>query len=162
MKNALTRCENNFDQNVTIYDLLYQAAHKAPTGVSPKQLAEDFGISLNAFNKRINPEYEDRKFPVEDLAQLCATTGDFSPLHFICAKAGGVFIRLPHVENNGMAVHLQCMDAVKNFGSLMEDCSEALADGVISKKEADEIDESGYHALCAIMLLLKEAHHASR
>ena len=162
MKNELTRCENNFDQDVTIYALLYQASHKAPSGISPKQLAEDFGISLNAFNKRINPEYEDRKFPVEDLAQLCAKTGDFSPLHFICSEAGGVFIRLPKMESRGMAVHLQCMDAVKNFGSLMEDCSEALADGMISKKEADEIDESGYHALCAIMLLLKEARHASR
>ena len=162
MKNDLTRGENNFCQNVTIYELLYQAAHKAPTGVSPKQLAEDFGVSLNAFNKRINPEYEDRKFPVEDLAQLCVTTGDFSPLHFICSKAGGVFIRLPQVNNRGIAIHLQCMDAVKNFGSLMEDCSEALADGIISKKEAEELDESGYHALCAIMLLLKEAHHAAR
>lgn len=145
-----------------IYEILYKAAHKAPNGISPKVLSDEFGISLNTFNKRINPEYEDRKFPIEDISKFCLLTGDYTPINFICEKAGGAFIKFPSVSDNKLAVHIQCMESVKKFGNLMEKCSDALSDGVITKDESDELDDSGYHAICSIMLLLKEAHRNAR
>lgn len=145
-----------------LYSLLYEAAHKAPSGLSTKYLADKLGISLNTLNIRLNPEYDNRHFPVEDLHHLCVLTRDYRPLNFICEQAGGVFIKLPEVQNKKIAVHIQCMDAVQRFGQLMDRCSNALADGIITREEADELSSAGYQAICGIMMLMQEANRTAR
>lgn len=144
-----------------IYRLLYRAAHRAPSGVTIKELAGEFGIHTNTLNQRLQPE-NDRMFPVEHLGPLCLATGDYSPLKFACEQAKSVCIPLPAVTVEPYAVHRQCMDAVSRFGALMEECASALADNRITVEEADRLHDAGYEALRSIVLLLNKAKREAK
>lgn len=145
-----------------IYNLLYRAVHDAPSGASPKQLADALGVKRNTLIKRVNADYPERSFYVEDIPALTAITGDDAPLHFLCEKSGGVFLRTPQVESAKIPVHVACMDAVNRFGELMSECSAALADGRITHEESDQLADAGYKAVHEILRLLKTAERNVR
>lgn len=144
-----------------LYDIIYKATHKAPNGACPKQIASDLGIAVNTLIRRVNIDYPDRPFRVEDLPALVNSTGDDTPLHFICEKSGGVFLRLPKAEGR-VPVHVACMDSIDRFGKLMTECSEALADGRVTLDEADKLADAGYMAIHEIYRLLKTAEQVAR
>lgn len=143
-----------------IYRLLHRAAHRAPSGTNIKALAELFDISTNTLNQRLQPE-NDRMFPVEHLGPLCLATGDYTPLKFACEQAKCVCIPLPDAVATPYAVHRQCMEAVGRFGTLMEECADALKDGRVTAEEADKLHDVGYEALRSIVLLLNKAKKES-
>lgn len=145
-----------------IYNLLYKAVHHAPSGASPKQLADALGVVPNTLIKRVNADYPERSFYVEDIPALTDITGDDAPLHFLCEKSGGVFLRIPQVEPSKVPVHVACMDAVNRFGELMSECSAALADGRITPAESDQLADFGYRAVHEILRLLKTAERNAR
>lgn len=140
-----------------IYSLLHKAAHKAPSGVSIEQLAEALGVSKPTMNMRLHPDYPERGFRIEDMPTFVRMTGDDAPLHFLCEKCGGEFVRMPEVKVRGIPVHMACMDAVEEFGRLMTECSAALADGRVSAEESDRLAAAGYKAIHEILRLLKTA-----
>ena len=136
-----------------IYRLLHRAAHNAPSGISVKQLADEFGIHTNTLNQRLQPE-NDRMFPVEHLGPICLATGDYAPLKYACEQAKSVCITLPEAVGTPYPVHRQCMEAVRRFGFLMEECADALEDGRITVEESDRLHDAGYEAMRSIVLLL--------
>ena len=145
-----------------IYSILYKATHKAPSGASSEQIADAIGTSQNFLNQRVNPDYPLRHFYIEDIPAFVAVTGDDTPLHFLCEQCGGEFLRMPKVEAKGVPVHVACMDSGRQFGELMTECSQALADGRITLEESDQLAHAGYEAIHEILRLLKTAEREAK
>ena len=145
-----------------MYQILHTALHKAPSGLSVEQVADVLGVSPTTLNIRVHPDYTTRHFHIEDMPAFVQSTGDDTPLHFLCEQCGGEFLRMPKVEAKAIPVHVACMDSVRQFGELMTECAQALADGRITLEESDQLAHAGYEAIHEILRLLKTAEREAK
>lgn len=145
-----------------IYKAIHVCVHKAKSGLSCEQIADELELNANTLAYQANPLYPSRKFGVEYLAKLMTLSGDFTPLALIAQDCGHAAIRLPSTDRAPRAVHSECMQSVRVFGELMAECSRALEDGRISHEEADRLVDSGHAALRGILTLLQSIQKEAR
>jgi len=143
----------------TLKECLYKTVHRNNKPL--KQIAEEIGMSENYLTRSGLPDQEESetgsgcRFPLKKVIPLIRTTGDFSVLDFIELSLGRVAIVLPKTNQSTADICRLTMSSVKEFGHLMSETEAAVEDGHISDLERGTIVREGYHAVQAIMSLVK-------
>lgn len=138
----------------SLVELLYDIAHRAPSGKSFGQIAELMNKPYSTLASELNSAVETHKFGAGDLLLLMELADSDAPVDFLAQKRGGVFVKLPRVTANG-PMDKASIKAVKEFGELMGAYGQALEDGKLTLRERKAILKEGYEAIEAVMALLR-------
>ncbi len=111
---------------------------------SAKQVAADLGLSLSMIYKWAEPA--DREAgsgsanPLDRVATLVESTHDVRPIHWLCERAGGFFIRNPKASwPHPFQLIPATNEVVQEFADLLAVVATAAADNQISRAEAKTI-----------------------
>jgi hypothetical protein len=138
----------------SLVDLLYEVAHRAPSGKSFTQIAELMNKPYSTLASELNAGIDTHKFGVGDLLLLMELAESDAPVDFLAQKRGGVFVKMPRIKAKG-PIDQASIKAVKEFGELMAAYGQALEDGKLKSHERKEVLKEGYEAIEAVMALLR-------
>lgn len=134
--------------------IMRQLVLHAPNKVPAKAVAAFLGRDYTTLLAEVG-ERSGHKAGVELMLPLMDVTGSDILLEVMAEDRGGFFVRMPESPDEEHAVHRQCMEAVREFGELMQIVANALEDGTITQEERRAIAEVGYRATTGILTLLR-------
>ncbi|GHC07210.1 phage regulatory CII family protein [Cerasicoccus arenae] len=109
---------------------------------SPKQIAEDIGVSVSLLYKWSQPVGETQSGainPLDRAVQLNSVAPDNEVLHWLCQQADGVFIRDPESAARAYRYMPATNDIVRQFAALLSEITQAALDNRITEQEATAI-----------------------
>lgn len=133
--------------------ILHHLVMRAPSGIGAQTIANMLGWKYATMMSELSGQ-PGHKLGVDKLLPLMDVTDSDAPLHFLASERGGVFVKLPSIQEGDDPIQQQCLVAVKEFGELIGACADALADNTIQPDERVEILKAGHEAVTAIMALL--------
>lgn len=121
------------------YEVIKQSCEKT----SPKEVAANIGVSLSLVYKWSQPNTElgsGSRNPLDRVAALIDSTRDPGIIQWLCARAGGYFVRNPesHCEE-GFEVMPATSEIVAQFAALLSEISHAAEDDSITNDESQAI-----------------------
>jgi len=146
----------------TLKEALYDTIHKSPN-YSIAAIAEQLDMAESYLYRSALPDPDTEgpnasgvRFPLKKIVPLVLLTGDHQVLDVMEFQVGRVAIPLPRPNGSvtQQEVRTRAMDAVVQFGELMKEINESIADGHINEKEQARIDREGREAIQAICTLL--------
>jgi hypothetical protein len=138
----------------SIAPILHHLVMHAPNGMGAKTIADllDWKYATMMSELSCQPGH---KLGADKVLQLMEITGSDAPLHFLARERCGAFIKLPPAPDGMGQIQEQCMMAVRDFGQLVGDTAEAIAEGKVTLEERKKILSDGHETVTAIMGLLK-------
>lgn len=114
----------------------YHTVHDWPGGA--EALAPMMGMSATILRGKVNPNDAKHHLTLRESAALMAITGDDRILHALAAEQGAVI----HYTNADEAADLRdaVLRAVSAKGRLTERVADAVSDGLVTGREADDIE----------------------
>ena len=110
---------------------------------SPKQVADDMGLSLSMIYKWAEEVGETRSGainPLDRIEQLIRATGDERIAEWICERAGGFFIHNPRAHwPHPHSLIPATNQVLQDFADLLAVIAKAASDNHISHEEAKQI-----------------------
>jgi hypothetical protein len=143
----------------TLKECLYDTIHR--NDKPAKAIAEEIGMSYSYLARAVLADQEESetgtgcRFPLSKLIPIIRATKDFSTLDYIEASLGRVAIPLPAANKSLPDICRLTMQTIKEFGELMAEIDQSMADGRVSAKEKERIVREGHDALQGIMNLVK-------
>ena len=117
--------------------------------VGAKRVAHDLGVSTSLVYKwcaeppaDLGEDGSGARNPLDRLVSLVDSTGDRSPIEWLCSEVGGYFVEAPVPdEETADAEYIRQIQAlIAEFSSLLQVMSESIVDdGRIDAREADTI-----------------------
>ncbi len=122
------------------YELLRDALEK----VSPKEVADDLGVSLSLVYKWAQPPESEGTGsgminPLERAAKLIKATRDPGLIRWLCQRAGGYYVKNPSHAADRRELAPAMNDIIQQFADLLGSISDAAADHRITKAETQLI-----------------------
>lgn len=121
----------------------YELLREVFQSTSPKQVADDMGLSLSMIYKwaeQVGESGSGALNPLDRIDQLIKSTGDRRIAEWICERAGGFFIKNPKAQ---WPHHYGLIPAtnqiLQDFADLLAVIASAARDNHISDSEAREI-----------------------
>ncbi len=137
---------------------LHATIHRHPAKSVP-QIADDLGISSSYLYRAALPcEGETAtgcRFPLDLLIPLVRSTGDYQVLDYLEAAVGRVAIALPSGTAGTRELALQTCRVVKEFGETASAAGAAIADGKVTRREAEVVEREALEAVREIMALVE-------
>lgn len=125
-------------------------------GLMIKALAQDTRIP----GSRLYEIYEGRKrLWAEEIPVLVRATGSHLVLDVIARACGGTFVPLPSSPSVLEADLRVASDAMHEFAQTIQAYSSAVADGRITRDEAEQVTREGHEAIAAILSLMQHAQN---
>jgi len=150
----------------------HEAIHRAISGRTV-DFAKRLGLSSALINKwqeptadwsdsgAFNPLDRTEAIIQKALEEGRAHDDAFAPIHYLAQQFGLVVIPLP--ASHGLEdLSKELMEAIKEFGHLASEASDAMADGRITKIEAARIEEEGTDLLRHVSAFILKAKEAVR
>lgn len=134
--------------------ICHAAVKCAPSGLSAEAIADLLGVNYKTMMSGLAGA-ERHKFDADLLIPLIQVTGSDAPLKAIGRACGCVFFRMPDVVDDGSPLNQSMAQSIAQFGDMLTALGDAVADGVISRVEAQRINKEGHEALQAILQVLK-------
>lgn len=98
---------------------------------------------------------------IHTAVRLKRSTQPYAPLHYLAAACNHVAIPVPCSNTNLKELTAELLDAVSEFGNLAAECSTAMSDGDLSRKEALSIEKQAFKACREIMEFVARAKVAA-
>lgn len=113
------------------------------SGISPKEIASELGVSLSLVYKWTQPNTETgsgSRNPLDRLAALVMLTREPEIVEWLCQRAGGYLVMNPKSFcEKGFEVVPATSSIVQQFAGLLEVVSKAAQDNNIDPQESAEI-----------------------
>ncbi|MEO0796657.1 MAG: phage regulatory CII family protein [Verrucomicrobiota bacterium] len=109
---------------------------------SPKQIAEEIGVSVSLLYKWSQPVGENQSGavnPLDRAVQLNDVAPENDVLHWLCQQADGVFIRDPENADAAYRYLPATNEIVRQFAALLSEITQAALDNKITEQEAKAI-----------------------
>ncbi len=114
-------------------------------GLGREDIADELGIVKGTLDNKLKMDPKNC-FTVEEVLKLCELTDDDSILKTMCAERGlVVYDPIETMPDGGDVVHemlVGVLDIDDATGKLAKQVKDAIEDGEIDEKEADEISEA--------------------
>jgi len=148
----------DFDSLVSV---LHADVLDAPSGKSPRQIAEDLGFRrYSTFMNQIEQQ-EGFKLDANLVLPLMRQTGSKQPLHYLADRLGCVVLDLPHnVPSNLEALSMQAIAAAKEVGDVLGVYRDKAGDGDVSRQDKIDIRKEIYEALVALLSFARSLENA--
>jgi len=140
-------------QGLTLKDVLHRVVHESR--LTPRQLAEEVGMSYSMLCNAANPDLPEFKFAARHIIPITRATGDYRLIDYLEASVGRVAFSLP--ELSGELVNLQKLisETVQLFGKALGDIGDALRDNKIDQVEIKRIERGLHDQVRTAMRLLE-------
>ena len=147
---------------LTLKDVLHRVIFE--NDLTPRQMAEQLGVSYSMLTNAANPELDSFKFAARHVIPLTKLTKDFRLLDFMEASCGRVAFSLPEIPKRSQEIDRLVANNVQLFGNVLADIGLALEDGridgfEIKRIEADLLDQ--VRTAMALLEALKKQHRES-
>ena len=123
------------------HEVLKEAFEKS----SPKIIASELGVSLSLVYKWAQDQSDagsGSRNPLDRLLEIIEHTQDTRIVEWLCAKAGGYFVKNPESQcQQGFEVLPATNEIVAQFSNLLHRISQAALDDSITGDEAEDIRE---------------------
>jgi hypothetical protein len=136
----------------SLTEIIHELVVSGP--VPAKAVAEAIGKPYNTLLRELNPEDAGAKVGVELLVPLMRTTGSLEPLHHLAQVMGCALIELPKGPVCLDHAKSAALNAVAEFGQVVEAFNDAAYDGHINPAEFARIEREAYEAIKAIQSFL--------
>lgn len=105
-----------------------------------KEIAESLCISPTAIYNQINdPDKNDMLNKFVDFVNAC---GNDIPIQWAAGELNGMFLKNPDIEAKKEEINQTYVpEALQDFGNVIKEIGEAMADGKVTLKEAEAIRE---------------------
>lgn len=133
-------------------DAAFNAVHDYPGGAAA--LAPRLGKNATTLCHELTGQGT-AKLGLLDAVKISKLTGSLAIVQAMCGELGGVFV--PLVGSNDAAGVKGLGVAVREFGEMVGQYAEAIADGRVSANELQSIDREGLQAIASIVDLLNQA-----
>lgn len=115
--------------------------------VDAKTIAEHLGVRHGYLLDAANPDREDVQFQARHIDPASEKTRNDALINFICRQRGGVFVRIPSLDNDdALELTKAHLEVMREMGEDAAKMQEILRDGKLTQREADtfseEIDET--------------------
>lgn len=144
-----------FMNGLTLKDVLHRLVHE--NEMTPRQQAEEIGVSYSMLTNAANPDLDDFKFAARHIIPLTKVTKDYRLLDFMEASCGRVAFSLPEIPDKIGDLQEMTAVTVKEFGDVLTAMSAALADGEIGYMEIKRIELEILEQVRASLGLLEAA-----
>ena len=115
----------------------HEAIKLAIEDVGAKQVSSELGVSLSLLYKWSEPAEESgAQNPLDRTAHLVKATGNTVALSWLCAQAGGVFVKNPSRTEQKVDVLVETQRILKEFSDVLSAVSAAWQDARVSDDEA--------------------------
>lgn len=112
---------------------------------------------------KLNPVDRTEHIIETALSHGVARQNALAPLDYLERRFGRVAIDLPKPSACSMAITQQLITTIEEFSQLTREVSKDLHnDGCIDRHEAKRIHKEGWHAVEAIVVLIKKAEEAAK
>ena len=103
-----------------------------------KEIAENLKISSTAIYNQINdPDKNDILNKFVDFVNAC---GNDIPIQWAAAELNGIFLKNPDIEAKKEEIRQRYVpEALQEFGNVIKEIGEAMADGKVTPEEAESI-----------------------
>ena len=139
---------------LTLKDVLYRVVHENPR-FTPRQLAEEMGMSYSMLCNSANPDLEEFKFQARNIIPITRATNDCRLVDYIEASVGRVAFLLPEIPDKLAGVDRLIAENVQLFGNALADIGAALQDGKIDNVEMKRIEVDLLQQVRTAMALLE-------
>lgn len=138
---------------MNIIDAAYHTVHDYPGG--SVALGPRMGVSAAVLRNKVNPNCDTHRLTLAEADRMIGLTGDMRLLQALAATHGYVLTRAEADNSGGGASTLGAVLAEHVAdGKLASGIAAALADGVITPREADAITQLGMGVQSALIALL--------
>lgn len=118
----------------------HEAIKRAIEAMGAKQVSSELGVSLSLLYKWSEPADESgAPNPLDRTAQLVKACRNTIALDWLCAQAGGVFVRNPARADKHVDVLVETQRILKEFSDVLSAVSQAWEDARVSDAEARAI-----------------------
>lgn len=144
----------------TLRDALHDNIHNSSLPI--KQLADDLGISYSYLANAGNPNLETFDFQLKRLLPLMKATGNTAVLDYFEHAMGRVAFRIPQAEGEHLPITTNLLQIIKHVGDLSGKIEEAIADKVIERREAKDIEPLIFELIKHMVQLMNTLTEAAR
>lgn len=136
----------------------YHTVHDWPGGA--ESLAPMMGMSAAILRGKVNPNDAKHHLTLREASALMVITGDDRILHALAAEQGAV-VRYADADEPA-DLRDATLRAVAAKGVLAAKVAEATADGIITNREADEIERHSAASMAATAEVARQARAAAK
>jgi hypothetical protein len=132
MKKGKRKCAS---KGVASHELLREVFKKP----GAKNVAQELGLSLSLIHQWSRPRGESGTGalnPLDRVAETVRLTGDLQPVHWLCTKADGFFVKNPRPQMPAASLLAAENEAVREMAALLKAIAEATEDNQITPAEA--------------------------
>lgn len=142
---------------------LHGTIHRHQVKTVP-QIADDLGISSSYLYRAALPCDGETatgcRFPLDLLIPLVRSTGDYQVLDYLEAAVGRVAIALPAGTAGTRELAASVCRTVKEFGDVAREAGAAIADGTVTRGEAERVERESLELVREIMALVEQVKAA--
>lgn len=143
---------------MNIVDAAYHTVHDYPGG--SVALAPRMGMSSAVLRNKVNPNNCTHHLTLVEADRMVGLTGDMRLVQAFGATHGFGLVRLTGEQREDGSTLAAVLSRDSASGGLSATLAAALADGVITPRECDEVNQAGLAVQSAVVALL--AHVAGR
>lgn len=135
------------------FDTLTEALHAMTiSSRQSKQIASTVGKGYVVLLNELNPNNEANKLGADLVLPLMLAAGSDEPLRWLCARMHRACVPLPQPWTSAGSAERTAILAVKEFGDVMREYSDALASGnAVDRVELAAIRREAHEAVGAIL-----------
>jgi hypothetical protein len=138
----------------TLLDAFYTLVHKTYPG-GAEALAPRLGKAPGSLCHEVRPpKSSSAKLGLVDAVEIMELADDTTPLQLICARFGGMFVRLPQLNEAHENTMAHTARVAAEFADVLRVVSETMADGRVSANEVREIERQSGELFTAVQRML--------
>ncbi|MEN6082808.1 phage regulatory CII family protein [Chromobacterium piscinae] len=120
---------------------VFGALHLSAKAFGITKLAGVMRVSAGVLTNKLAPVTHHHKATLDDFIQVLRITQDLSPLDALCRLFDSARYQLPRLDNVSDSALLDLVNKVHAEGGDVHRCmNEALADGIVTQDEFNEVD----------------------
>jgi hypothetical protein len=140
---------------MNIFDAAYSTVHDYPGGA--QALGPRIGKLGTSLSAEVKPgPLSTAKFGLADALKIQALSGDHRILSAMAAELGYMLLPLPGLDDAGTPCGRAMALVAKDFGELMGELAEDIADGVVTDNELRSIETCWGRLVAGGQLLLRQ------
>lgn len=146
-------------ENVTVSQAVQLTVE---TAGGAKRVAEKMGVGHQVLLNKVNPNNKTHHLNLAETVKMMQVTGDTRILEALANEFGGLYVPLaiPSSVSPNLVGDLATMSA--EFGALMREVAEDLADGAISDNELEDVEREAGNLRTALAVLLADLRRVNR
>lgn len=145
---------------MSVEQAAYDTVHEFDGGA--RAVSAGMTIGYQVLVNKVSINNNTHHLTLSEAVRLMHFTGDARILDAMAADFGGIFVPVPKMDGGPGNLVGDLAEMSAEFGSLMREVAEDLADGVVTDNEMARVEREASKLREALAVLLKDLRHINR